>query len=64
MGHTVKRCTQPDPDAADIAGESFDTGGGGDEVAVVATEGNWGATAGGEDNWGTVAPAVTAGGGW
>lgn len=64
MGHTVKRCPQPDPDAADANGEGLESGLGKTEVQTVAPEGDWANGDAGENDWETATPAKASADAW
>lgn len=66
MGHTVRRCPQPDPDAVDTNGKGLESGGGGDNPAVVAVaeEGDWANTSGADNDWETDHKPKASADGW
>lgn len=66
MGHTVRRCPQPDPDAVDEDGGGQESGFGGDTAANVAPEGDWanGADAGASNDWETANPPAATAAAW
>ena len=66
MGHTVRRCPQPDPDAVDTNGEGLESGGGGEVAAVVtvAAEGDWANSSGADNDWETGHMPKASAGAW
>ncbi|MCJ1270285.1 hypothetical protein MMC22_010181 [Lobaria immixta] len=66
VGHTVRRCPQPDPDAVDGNAGGQESGFGGDTAADVAPEGDWanGAGAGASNDWERANPAAAPADAW